>query len=159
MNLKNHKTKALPWLIAGTALLTLSVAPTAFSDPRSNWQGTDGRSYVPPSERREHLEREHRQQQERMRSQPAESLTDALRRQANIDVPGMVFGDLVEQLAPHGWNIEFRGVPQTRLLKKVDMTITGTRGQALRMLLDSQNLTVHFFESGFERPLMIISKR
>ena len=103
------------------------------------------------------MEHDYRVEQERLSRAPVESLEEALNRPANIDVTSMVYGDLIEQLTPAGWNIEFRGVPQTRLLQRVDLTLTGTRGQALRLLLDAQGLAPHFFETGFNRPLIVIS--
>ncbi|MBE0508362.1 MAG: hypothetical protein IBX50_16865 [Marinospirillum sp.] len=153
------RKKLLSAAMIGAVLSTgVSLAPAAIaSSGTPTWAEDATRAYIPPSQRRAQMEHEHRQEQARVRHLPAESLEDALRRPANIDVTAMVYGDLIEQLAPAGWNIEFRGVPQTRLLQRVDVTLTGTRGQALRLLLDAQGLAPHFFETGFDRPLIVIS--
>lgn len=141
------------------AMLSAGVilAPTAIASGTPTWSEDATRAYVPPSQRHAKMEHDYRAEQEQLRHSPAESLNDALNRPANIDVTSMVYGDLIEQLTPAGWNIEFRGVPQTRLLQRVDLTLTGTRGQALRLLLDAQGLAPHFFETGFDRPLIVIS--
>lgn len=134
------------------------IAPAAIASSNNQaWSEDATRAYVPPSQRHAKAEHDYRAKQEQLKQMPAESLEDALNRPANIDVTSMVYGDLIEQLTPAGWKIEFRGVPQTRLLQRVDLTLAGTRGQALRLLLDAQGLAPHFFETGFNQPLIVIS--
>lgn len=113
------------------AVLGASVvlAPSASASGTPTWSEDATRAYVPPSQRKAKMEHDYRVEQERLSHAPVESLEEALNRPANIDVTSMVYGDLIEQLTPAGWNIEFRGVPQTRLLQRVDLTLTGTRGQ------------------------------
>lgn len=151
---KHILNAALVGVVLGAGV---TLAPAAIASGAPSWSADATRAYVPPSQRQAKATHDHIVEQERVRYLPAESLEEALNRPANIDVTSMIYGDLVEQLTPNGWKIEFRGVPQTRLLQRVDLTLTGTRGQALRLLLDAQGLAPHFFETGFERPLIVIS--